>query len=103
MEIFYADETFKSTWPNIQAPEVGVLVLNFRTNHYSLPKFIKSMDKLKTLILTNYGFFSAEISNFIVLGNLSNLKRIRLEQVSIHSLAMHCDQLENLQKLSLIR
>ncbi|KAJ6733053.1 PLANT BROAD-SPECTRUM MILDEW RESISTANCE PROTEIN RPW8 [Salix koriyanagi] len=97
------DETFKSSWPNIQAPEVEVLVLNFRTKKYSLPKFIKSMDKLKTLILTNYGFFSAEISNFMVLGNLSNLKRIRLEQVSIHSLTMHCDQLENLQKISLIR
>ncbi|KAG5241369.1 hypothetical protein OIU76_024558 [Salix suchowensis] len=97
------DETFKSSWPNIQAPEVEVLVLNFRTKKYSLPKFIKSMDKLKTLILTNYGFFSAEISNFMVLGNLSNLKRIRLEQVSIHSLTMHCEQLENLQKISLIR
>eukprot|EP00258_Populus_trichocarpa_P045148 XP_024461167.1 probable disease resistance protein At5g66900 [Populus trichocarpa] len=96
------DETFLSNWPNIQAPEVGVLVLNFRTKKYTLPKFIKSMDKLKTLILTNYGFFSAEISNFIVLGNLSNLKRIRLEQVLIPSLTINCVQLENLQKISLI-
>nr|TKS13596.1 hypothetical protein D5086_0000050900 [Populus alba] len=96
------DETFLSNWPNIQAPEVEVLVLNFRTKKYTLPKFIKSMDKLKTLILTNYGFFSAEISNFIVLGNLSNLKRIRLEKVLIPSLTINCVQLENLQKISLI-
>ncbi|KAJ6907454.1 disease resistance protein [Populus alba x Populus x berolinensis] len=96
------DETFLSNWPNIQAPEVGVLVLNFRSKKYTLPKFIKSMDKLKTLILTNYGFFSAEISNFIVLGNLSNLKRIGLEKVLIPSLTINCVQLENLQNFEIL-
>ncbi|KAJ6288574.1 hypothetical protein OIU76_024541 [Salix suchowensis] len=74
------DETFSSSWPSMQAPEVEVLLLNFQTGKHSLPEFIERMNKLKVLVLYNYGFVPAEFSNFRLLGSLSNLKRIRLEK-----------------------
>nr|POE89714.1 putative disease resistance protein [Quercus suber] len=76
------DELFSSSWCNIQASKVEVLVLNFQTKNYTLPKFVEKMDELKVLIVANYGFFHAKISNFQLLGSLLNLKRIRLEKVS---------------------
>ncbi|KAF5736110.1 hypothetical protein HS088_TW14G00244 [Tripterygium wilfordii] len=94
------DETFLSTWCDIQGPEVVALVLNFRSQNYKLPEFIQKMDKLKALIITNYGVSASEISDLFVLGSLSNIKRIRLELVSLPSLSPI--QLHNLQKLSLV-
>lgn len=86
-------------WSNIvKAEVVEVLVLNLRTNKYALPEFIRKMSNLKVLIVTNYnGFHFAELNNFEILGCLPNLKRIRLQQVSVPSLC----KLNNLQKLSL--
>ncbi|CAN1325445.1 Probable disease resistance protein At5g66900 [Linum perenne] len=77
------EEKFSASWPDIHAPEVEVLVLNFKTENYALPKFIERMKKLKVLIVTNHGMCPAELSNFHHLGSLSNLKRIRLEKISI--------------------
>jgi hypothetical protein len=99
--ILFADELFSSSWCNIQAPKVEVLVLNFQTKNYSLPEFVEKMDKLKVLIITNYGFFPAELRNFQLLGSLPNLKRIRLEKVSIPSLCKTPVPLKSLKKISL--
>ncbi|OMO56744.1 Disease resistance protein [Corchorus capsularis] len=97
------DETFsKFNWGNIQAPEVEVLVLNFRTKNYTLPTFMDKMHKLKVLIVTNNGLHAAELSNFVVLSSSSNLKRIRLEKVSIPSFGLSSFQLKNLRKMSLV-
>uniref|UniRef100_A0A7N2R1F7 RPW8 domain-containing protein n=2 Tax=Quercus lobata TaxID=97700 RepID=A0A7N2R1F7_QUELO len=95
------DESFKSSWCNIQAPNVEVLILNFQSEIYSLPEFVEKMDKLKAVIITNYGFFYAELINFQLLKSLSNLKRIRLEKVSIPSLFKAPIWLRSLKKLSL--
>ncbi|KAJ6740260.1 RESISTANCE PROTEIN ADR1 putative-RELATED [Salix purpurea] len=96
------DETFSSSWPSMQAPEVEVLLLNFQTGKYSLPEFIEGMNKLKVLVLDNYGFVPAEVSNFPLLGSLSNLKRIRLEKVSIPSLFLTSMKWRKLEKMSLV-
>ncbi|KAI9165019.1 hypothetical protein LWI28_006129 [Acer negundo] len=95
------DETFSSCWYDINAPEVEVLVLNLRTTEYTLPNFIENMGKLKVLIVTNYGFQPVELSNYSLLGShyISNLKRIRLEHISIPSFGV---QMNNLQKISLV-
>ncbi|XP_022739594.1 probable disease resistance protein At5g66900 isoform X2 [Durio zibethinus] len=99
----FTDETFSFNWGNsIQAPEVEVLVLNFRTKNYTLPVFMEKMDKLKVLIVMNTGIYPAELSNFLLLSSLSNLKRIRLEKVSIPSLFMSSLHLKNLRKMSLV-
>ena len=68
---------------------------------YTLPEFVEKMDGLKVLIVANYGFFRAKISNFQLLGSLLNLKRIRLEKVSISSLCMTHLPLKSLKKISL--
>ncbi|KAH7514768.1 hypothetical protein FEM48_Zijuj11G0125500 [Ziziphus jujuba var. spinosa] len=96
------DEKFSSKWCDMQLPEAEVLVLNFRTRDYALPKFVKTMDKLKVIILTNYSYFPAELSNFQFLGHLTNLKRLRMERISIPSLITKTSiPLKNLQKISL--
>ena len=88
----------------MQLPEAEALILNFNQteNKYELPEFMKQMDKLKVLVVTNYGFCAAELTNFSVLSSLSNLKRIRLEQVSIPRLCNTSMELKNLEKLSLV-
>ena len=87
------------SWCNIQAPKVEVLVLNFQTKNYTLPEFVEKANELKVLIVSNCGFFHAEIKNFQLLWSLPNLKRIRLEKISISSL---CKTLVPLKSLYLL-
>ncbi|KAM7507038.1 hypothetical protein LguiA_017491 [Lonicera macranthoides] len=96
------DEMFTSSWYNMQLPSTKVLILNFRSKTYFLPHFMEKMDKLKVLIITNYGFCPVELNNFIVLSYLSDLRRIRLENILITFLSKSLLQLKNLQKISLM-
>lgn len=102
MQLVFTDETFSFNWGYIQAPEVEVLVLNFRAKNYVLPVFMDKMDKLKVLIAMNDSIYPAEVSNFQLLYSLSNLKRIRLEKVSVPSFSTSSFQLKNLRKISLV-
>ncbi|KAG2724562.1 hypothetical protein I3760_01G023800 [Carya illinoinensis] len=95
------DENFSSSWCKIQPPEVKVLVLNFQTENYTLPEFVEKMKELKVLIATNYGSFPVELSNFQLLGSVLNLKRIRLEKVSIPSICKILSASRSLEKISL--
>ncbi|XP_030926340.1 probable disease resistance protein At5g66900 [Quercus lobata] len=95
------DESFSSSWRNVQAPKVEALVLNFQTRNYTLPEFLEKMVELKVIIITNYGSSSAELSNFQLLKSLSNLKRIRLEKFSIHSLCNAPIPLRSVKKISI--
>lgn len=67
-----------------------------------MPNFMEIMDKMKVLIVTNNGFFLAELNNIQILGSLSNLKRIRLERVSLPSFDMTTLHMKNLQTISLV-
>ena len=62
---------------------------------------MEKIDKLKVLIVSNYGFFHSKISNFQLLESLPNLKRIRLEKVSISSFCNTLVPLKSLKKISL--
>ena len=96
------DAMFSMKWPNMELPEVEVLVLNFQTTkNYALPEFVDKMEKLKVLVVTNYGFLPSEVTNFQLLRSISNLKRIRLERISIPSITKNCIELKSLQKISL--
>jgi hypothetical protein len=97
----FADEMFSSSWWNIEPSKVEVLVLNFQAKNYTLPEFVEKMDKLKVLIVTNYGFFHAELRNFELLESLPYLNKIRLEKVSTPSLCEDPIQLRSLKKISL--
>ncbi|KAL6227304.1 hypothetical protein ACLB2K_001263 [Fragaria x ananassa] len=95
------DGDFSATWPNMELPQAEVLILNFQSKKYALPEFLEKVDKLKVLIITNYGVLPAQINNFPLLRSLSNLKRIRLERISIPSISKDPVQLDNLEKISL--
>ncbi|XP_008241551.1 PREDICTED: probable disease resistance protein At5g66900 isoform X2 [Prunus mume] len=101
LSISTTDRLFPKELHNMQVPDVEVLVLNFQTNNYALPESVENMDKLKALIVTNSGFLPAELSNFQLLSSLSNLKRIRLERISILSITKNPIELKSLQKISL--
>ncbi|KAI9088925.1 hypothetical protein K1719_029204 [Acacia pycnantha] len=90
-------EAFNSKWWSVKPDRAEVLVLNIGSNDYALPDFIKSMRELKVLVLINYSFHLSQIHSFELLGSLPNLKRIRLQRVSVPSLC----KLKKLQKLSL--
>ncbi|XP_006338226.1 probable disease resistance protein At5g66900 isoform X2 [Solanum tuberosum] len=94
------DEDFSSNWDDVRFPKVEVLVLNFETRTYNLPLFMEQMSQLKTLIVTNNGFFPANLNNF-QLCSLLNLKRINLERISVTSIFTANLQLPNLRKISL--
>ncbi|XP_057975719.1 probable disease resistance protein At5g66900 [Malania oleifera] len=99
----YTDSTISSSWNEMELPTVEVLILNFQTGNYKLPQFMEKMTKLKVLIMTNCGLYPAELKNFSWLNSLTNLRRIRLEKVSIPSLEkISATQMKNLQKISLI-
>ncbi|XP_057416610.1 probable disease resistance protein At5g66900 [Lotus japonicus] len=91
------DESCASHWSYIQPAQAEVLILNHQTKKYSFPEFMEKLSKLKVLTVTNYGFHPSELNNFEILGSLSNLKRIRLEQISVASFGT----LKNVKKLSL--
>ncbi|PRQ47887.1 putative transferase, protein kinase RLK-Pelle-RLCK-VIIa-2 family [Rosa chinensis] len=94
------DRAFSRKWHYMQVPKVEVLVLNFQTEKYELPDFLDKIDKLKVLVVTNYGSSSAQLSNFQLVGSLRNLKRIRLEGVSITSITKNPIQLDSLKKIA---
>ncbi|KAG6724997.1 hypothetical protein I3842_02G011400 [Carya illinoinensis] len=96
------DEMFSPTWFNIQPLEVEVLVLNFQTKNYAFPDFVRKMNKLRVLIVTNCGFSHAELGNFHLPGSVPCLKRIVLENVSVPSLCKSLEQLRSLEKISLL-
>ncbi|KAL6224745.1 hypothetical protein ACLB2K_003600 [Fragaria x ananassa] len=95
------DGNFSSKWHHMELPEAEVLVLNFQTKNYALPKFVDTMHKLKVLVVTNDGFSPAELSNIALLGSKSHLNRIRLERVSIPSITKNPVQFVCLKKISL--
>ncbi|PWA98486.1 NB-ARC domains-containing protein [Artemisia annua] len=95
-------ENFSVEWNDMQASKVEVLVMNFLSKTHPLPQFIRYIEKLKILIITNYGYYFSKIENFPPPLYLSSLTSIRLDHVSISSISTSILELKNLQKLSLI-
>ncbi|KAK9924479.1 hypothetical protein M0R45_032845 [Rubus argutus] len=94
-------ELSTTKWPNMQLPETEALVLNLRKpKTYALPEFVEKMDKLKVLVVKNVLYSNTKLSNFQLLSSLTNLKRIRLESISIRSITENPLQLKSLQKIS---
>ncbi|XP_057723165.1 probable disease resistance protein At5g66900 [Arachis stenosperma] len=91
------DEAYPSLLSNVKTDETEVLIVDLRTKQYSFPESIEKMNKLKVIIVTNYGFHPSELNNFEKLSSLSNLRRIRLERISAPPLVI----LKNLRKISL--
>ncbi|XP_068344712.1 probable disease resistance protein At5g66890 [Pyrus communis] len=96
-----SDGKSSTQWKSVRLPQLEVLVLNFTTENNAVPEFVQKTHKLKALIVTNYGSLPTELSNFHLLKSLSNLKRIRLERISIHSITKNFVPLNSLKKISL--
>jgi hypothetical protein len=69
--LFAHEKYFSSSWCFIQALEAKVLVLNVRRKNHTTPGLIKRMEN------------PTELNNVLLLGSVSNLKRIRSEHVLI--------------------
>ncbi|KAL6217680.1 hypothetical protein ACLB2K_010897 [Fragaria x ananassa] len=94
------DGMFSSKWDNVHLPKAEVLILNFQTKDYALPR--KMSQELKVLIVRNNGSSSAKISNLKLMSSLTTLKRVRLERISISSKSLNKKKkLKTLEKISL--
>ncbi|KAI7741700.1 hypothetical protein M8C21_030471 [Ambrosia artemisiifolia] len=96
------DGEFNSTWDDLNAPNVEVLILNIRSEHYTLPCFIEKMSQLKVLIVTGYGGYPTQLNNLQVLASLSKLSRIRFEHVSVSPSIQVIFTLKTLKKLTFV-
>ncbi|KAJ4954124.1 hypothetical protein NE237_030956 [Protea cynaroides] len=93
-------EMFMPKWDNMHFPEAEALILNFSATKYTSPSFMEKMEKLKVLIVINYGCFCAEL-DCLTPRHFPNLRRVRLEKVLIPSLNEITMPFKNLQKISL--
>ncbi|XP_076929812.1 putative disease resistance protein At5g66900 [Bidens hawaiensis] len=96
------DEMFSSVWNDLKAPNVQALILNIRSKKYSLPHFIRNFNELRVLNITSYGIYPTELHELSLINCLSNLRRLRLEHVSLSPSIQSITELKNLEKLSLI-
>jgi len=88
-------------WCEMNFPQAEALVLLFSARKYFLPSFLRSMRKLKVLIIFNYGSKRATVNGLPALSSLTQLKTIHLERLNVPPLQEHSKVLRNLEKLSL--
>ncbi|KAH9294286.1 hypothetical protein KI387_040510, partial [Taxus chinensis] len=90
----------ENQWYEMNFSETEALLL-FTSSDYFLPPFLKTMKKLKFLMVCNHGPKRAMVKGLDALSSLTQLKSVRLERLSAHPIQNHCKALENLEKLSL--
>ncbi|KAH9319572.1 hypothetical protein KI387_021341 [Taxus chinensis] len=69
----------ENQWYEMNFSEIEALLLLFTSNDYFIPPFLKSMKKLKFLMVCNYGPKRATVKGLDVLSSLTQLKSVRLE------------------------
>lgn len=84
----------------MEFPKAEVLIINFSSSQYFLPPFIDKMPNLRALILINYSASYSSIQNFHVFKNLTTLRSLWLEKVSVPQLSD--TPLINLHKLFVV-
>ncbi|XP_050363266.1 probable disease resistance protein At4g33300 [Argentina anserina] len=98
----HTGEMTEMDWFEMELPKAEVLILNFASNEYMLPPFVSNMPKLKALIMINYSASNAILHGFEVLSNLSNLRSLWLEKVSVPPLSPATFPSRKVRKISLI-
>eukprot|EP01018_Ginkgo_biloba_P008453 Gb_07066 [translate_table: standard] len=88
-------------WCQMDFPEAEALILHFTASEYFLPSFLRTMAKLKVLILFNYGSKRATLGGLSALSSLTQLKSVRLERLIVPLLQEHSKVFQSLEKLSL--
>jgi len=88
-------------WCQIDFPEVEALALFFAANQYCLPRFLRSMPKLKVLIVYNYSSMRAIISGLPRFPSPVQIRSVLLNKLIVPSLLYeNCRSWERLEKLS---
>ncbi|XP_059074635.1 probable disease resistance protein At4g33300 [Cryptomeria japonica] len=92
----------ENDWYNMNFPETEALLLFFTSTEYFLPQFLKSMKKLKFLMIFNCGTNKATLQGLHVLSSLTQLKSVRLERLILPLVEKQgIETLQNIEKLSL--
>lgn len=99
-EFYIVGEMTKWDWCNLEFPKAEVLIINFTSSEYFLPPFINRMPNLRALIAINYSTSYAHLHNVSVFKNLTNLRSLWLEKVSIPKLSGIV--MKNLSKLFIV-
>eukprot|EP01018_Ginkgo_biloba_P002528 Gb_02397 [translate_table: standard] len=89
-------------WCEMDFPEAEALILFFDATEYFLPTFLRTMHKLKALIVINHTSEHATLKGLSVFFTLAQLKSVRLERVIVPSLQENSNSLQKIEKLSLI-
>jgi hypothetical protein len=98
----HTGEMREMDWFCMEFPKAEVLVLNFSSNEYFLPPFIDYMPKLRCLVLINSSTSNAVLHNISAFANLTNLRSLWFEKISLPQLPRTTSPLRNLRKVSLI-
>lgn len=93
-------EMRKGDWCNLEFPKAEVLIINFTSSEYFLPPFINRMPNLRALIVINHSTSYARLHNVSVFKNLTNLRSLWVEKVSIPQLSGIV--MESLSKLFIV-
>ncbi|KAL2318628.1 hypothetical protein Fmac_032504 [Flemingia macrophylla] len=93
-------EMTEMDWFDLDFPKAEVLIINFTSSDYFLPPFMNRMPNLRALIVINYSTSYGRLHNVSVFRNMSNLRSLWLEKVSIPQLSGSV--LKNLGKLFIV-
>ncbi|KAK4352048.1 hypothetical protein RND71_027566 [Anisodus tanguticus] len=98
----HTDQMREMDWFRMDCPKAEVLILNFASSEYFLPRFLENMPKLRALIIINYSSSSAVLHNMSVFSHLTNLRSLWFEKISVTHLSDSTNPLNNLRKISLM-
>ncbi|GLJ54967.1 hypothetical protein SUGI_1180100 [Cryptomeria japonica] len=92
----------ENQWPKLKFPNALALILIFTGNECLLPTFLKTMPKLKVLIIINQNSFRTKLDGMSAFSSLKKLKSLRLIKMNVPILQNHCQSFKkSLRKLSL--
>ncbi|KAK9740592.1 hypothetical protein RND81_03G046500 [Saponaria officinalis] len=98
----HTGEMTKMDWFSMSFPKAEVFILNFSASEYFLPPFIANMPRLRALILINQTTSHAVLHNLPVFTNMTDLRSLWFERISMPQLPKNILPMEKLHKISLV-
>ncbi|XP_057866628.2 putative disease resistance protein At5g47280 isoform X1 [Cryptomeria japonica] len=90
----------ENQWYEMDFPETEVLLLHFSASEYFLPPFLKTMKKLKFVMLCNFSSKRTTLKGLDVLPSLTQIRSVRLEKLDAPSILEQIKVMRKLDKLS---